>query len=451
MDSNEAEDESEEEGSLVKTYFSYAHKSDNNGNKRKWLDFADETASRLESLKTKQRVVLEIDQKREIIIFHDENPSWSQQKLSDYFSQKFQLKTKIARNTISNILSKRRLYLSEEQQQQLQLQQQQQQQQQTSATDQLENNYPFLEKCMLLWYTNMLNRPGCDDQSITDTMLQEQTKRFCQVIGITELKDVFSLSLLDTLLKKQMLVDNSSLDEGAGDEDYECVSNNEDSLYLDEIAELAKEEPDVIIAAPESSSIATCQAQPSQENHFKFFENLPSFEKKKRVVLDLDQKREIILWHDQNPTQSQQFIADFFSFKFQFKTKIARNTISTILSKRNLYFQSEPLLTTATDPVRLKNPQNTDNHTNLDNDTSSNLNIEEIIELAKESEDLDDNVDLIYSDSSPKIKDEPKFYSKSEALIGLDNVQGLLCQTDLLDDSDMEYISKLRSKLDLIN
>ena len=472
----------------------------------------------LESLKTKQRVVLEVDQKREIINFHDENPSWSQQKLADFFSEKFQLKTKIARNTISTILSKRNLYLN------------------GGFSNQSSNGLnsskktvydkSLLEKCLLLWYSNLdlASKSDLTDQKVTD-----QAKKFAIVIGVCDFSTLdFSIERLENLKNKfeQLknteevnLIDSSNIensqpeefsssdndenmfhneckqeavfardDEIEGEKDGDSSNFDGDSNYLDEIADLAKQ-------SNENESYDQPIANETYAQNLNYaHDNNPQNDqetlfdtswKKKRVVFVLDQKREIILFHDKNPALSQQTIADFFSNKFHFSTKIARNTISTILSKRNVYLQtginhgtkhlanlpvsSKSLLSNFNRNLSCENEEidasNANNFGSRDfmfsnnNNISANdynLTIEEIIELAKESEYNDITVNSNEEHEQEHLEDtpikiEPKVYTKGEALLGLENIQGLLIQGDLLEETDLEYISKLRAKLDLIN
>jgi len=451
----------------------------------------------LESLKTKQRVVLEINQKREIILFHDNNPAWSQQKLADYFSEKFQLKTKIARNTISTILSKRKIYLNESN---------------TGPNLNIskKSKNSLLEKCLTLWYANLIGKKSL----VTNEMIVDQAKKFGHLMGISDFTD-FELTVdwLDNLKRDYDLaqpsrkinffnydeLESSNLDEHSPfynddrtsikneietdnlqieENKFEIGENNGDSNYLNEIAELAKES-DYNEALNESYETNTNYRDESFDNVNTSNGEAMGFDmnwKKKRVVLDLDAKRQIILFHDQNPSWSQQKLADYFSKKFQFKTKIARNTISTILSKRNVYLQTgnNGINGFSRSPIGSKsnrlpyeyNEIGNNAHSRQEfpfsgnNDTSENYNltIEEIIELAKESEynetinnsnDDDENDSENYETNSIKI--EPKVYSKGDALLGIENIQGLLIQSDMLDENDLEYISKLRSKLDLIN
>ncbi len=346
-------------------------------------------------------------------------------------------------------------------------------------------------------------------------MLVEQAKKFGDIIGITDFDFKYSSSWLESFKQRNDLcqkiknrnLPESSLDPSLSNDNDEIngqnltrdeyqdeensmenmvakneVSKNEDTLYMDEIAELATESNEYNEPINESPSSYNVYSGPNK-NGFDV-----GSEKKKRVVLDLDQKREIILYHDEFPSVSQQNIADYFSNKFQFKTKIARNTISTILSKRNLYFQADNTnnnnnksrghshksatefsnFETFNTPEENDNNEYQEDYLQNENNNNYNLTIEEIIELARASEftepanssnELNEEEDdeaaeaeaINDSDENPFIKIEPKSYTKSEALIGLENVQGLLIQSGLLDENDLEYISKLRSKLDLIN
>jgi len=462
------------------------------------ISFKRKSEETLESLKTKQRVVLDAQQKREIILFHDSMPSFSQQKLADYFSEKFQLKTKIARNTISTILSKRNIYLNE-----------------TNAPLNAElskqSKNPLLQKCLILWYSNLLGKKVV----VTNEMIVDQAKKFGHLMGIADFTE-FDLTIerLDDLKREYDLMqpsrklnffdsddlENSNFDENSPfynektsikneeendnldnlkeETDVENGENNGDSNYLDEIAELAKE-TDYNEAINEPYESNTNYHDESYENPANTSNNEALSSdiswKKKRVVLDLDAKRQIILFSMNNPSWSQQKLADYFSEKFQFKSKIARNTISTILSKKSIYLQTEnnggndfsqsfcsknnylPNKSNQTNQIGNNvNGQNFPFVENNDANEDRNLTIEEIIELAKESENNelvnhsnDDEEDDNYESTSIKI--EPKIYSKGEALLGIENIQGLLIQEDLLDENDLEYISKLRSKFDLIN
>jgi len=429
-----------------------------------------------ESLKTKNRAVFEINQKREIILFHDRNPSWSQQKLANYFTEKFQRKGKISLTTISSILKRRKYYLNAPN---------------TVQISKKSKNH-CLEKCLTLWYVNLLRKKAL----VTNEMIVDQAKKFGHLIGITDFTNFkLTVDCLDDLKRDYDLTqpsnkinffnyddfenssfngnspiyndDRTSIKKETEADNLEIEENkfgNGDSNYLNEIAELAKESD---------------HNEKPNESYESNSNDEAMDRKKNRVILDLDAKRQIILFHDQNPSWSQKKIADYFSEKFQFKTKIARNTISTILSKRNVYLQTvnneikvfprSPFCSQSNSPPRKSNDNNEIGNTannrkeylfSGNNQTSENYNlsIEEIIELAKESEynetinhsnDDDENDSENYETSSIKI--EPKVYSKSDALIGIENIQGLLIQSDMLDEYDLEYISKLSSKLDLIN
>ena len=293
------------------------------------------------------------------------------------------------------------------------------------------------------------------------------------------------------------------------------MENNEDTLYMDEIAQLAKEteytdasayEPTYNNNQSNTDITTTTNTTTTTTTPSLLDTNTPSSsngeQKKRRVVLDMAQKREIVLYHDANPTVSQQSIADYFSRKFQFKTRIARNTISTIITKRNLYFQDneQPHSQFQSQSQAHYNAHNQEFNTEAFQDYESNqaadyhdadynLTIEEIIELARGSdyndapvssneqaanEENEDNEDderenngeeeeeeeeerersatgAGYDHENTSIKIEPRSYCKGEALLGLESIQGFLMQSDLLDENDLEYISKLRAKLDLIS
>ena len=370
---------------------------------------------------------------------------------------------------------------------------------------------PLLEKCLTLWYSNLVGKKVL----VTNEMIVDQAKKFGHLMSITDYSSFeLTVNWMDNLKRDydQSLperkmnyfnyddLENSNFDEHSSiynnekngnrnetdaenleieEDKFENSENDGDSNYLNEIAELAKESNYNDMPNETNYESSGNYNEESFENVNLNNGEAQSFDmswKKKRVVLDLDAKRQIILFHDQHPSWSQQKLADYFSEKFQFKTKIARNTISTILSKRNVYLQTETngINNFSRSPIgsksnRLPYESNGSNdnvhhngqiqfsgHNNSSNDY--NLTIEEIIELAKESEynetmnnsnDDDENEAENYESTSFKI--EPKVYSKGDALIGIENIQGLLIQADLLDESDLEYISKLRSKLDLIN
>jgi hypothetical protein len=62
--------------------------------------------------------------------------------------------------------------------------------------------------------------------------------------------------------------------------------------------------------------------------------------KKKRTELDIEQKREIISFYDENSKLTQQAVADHFTAKFKTKTPIARTTICELIKKENTFLMT---------------------------------------------------------------------------------------------------------------
>lgn len=107
------------------------------------------------------------EQKREIIVFHEANPHYTQQRLANHFTDVF--KKRIGRSTINDILKSKSRFFSGQCNSSFN---------EDKRQEELKN--PILEKMLYDWATELLK----NGVSISDKMLIQLAKKFGEQIGI---------------------------------------------------------------------------------------------------------------------------------------------------------------------------------------------------------------------------------------------------------------------------
>ncbi len=107
-----------------------------------------------------------LDQKREIILFHENNPHYTQQRLANHFSQVFQ--KRIGRSTINDVLKLKSKLFSDE----FMLN--------NDGKRLTEAKNPSLERSLQQWIVDMTVKGA----PITDKMIKHVAREFGEQIGI---------------------------------------------------------------------------------------------------------------------------------------------------------------------------------------------------------------------------------------------------------------------------